>query len=256
MHEVIDAQRGGRAQGAARASERLPPRHLADADLAALAPRWTRPAPAGSSRTTSSLRSRRRSHDSAGASLKREQGRYEIANVPRHVRSAEQHGPIATKYDRVTFDLEPHRRLTVEPRADLLAPGHPLHDAVMDEAIAQLGGALNRGRSSSRRPSRSPQLLVGVVEEVADATGESVAGASATPTSTASAQSSPAGPAPYLDCVAAPDSPARPRRAEAAVAGRGRGQGHQLDHRQPAAGVPRRGAAAPRRRARPRPAGW
>ena len=39
-----------------------------------------------------------------GRIVKREQGSYEIANVPQHIRSAGK-GPIATKYDRVTFDL-------------------------------------------------------------------------------------------------------------------------------------------------------
>ena len=39
-----------------------------------------------------------------GRILKREQGRYEISNVPQHVRSAGD-GPIATRYDRVTFAL-------------------------------------------------------------------------------------------------------------------------------------------------------
>ncbi|WP_392755322.1 helicase-related protein [Streptomyces sp. LN590] len=78
-----------------------------------------------------------------GRIVKRQQGHYEIANVPQHIRSAG-NGPIATKYDHVTFDLsyvQPDDRA----RADLLAPGHPLHDAVMDETIRNFGGALNQG---------------------------------------------------------------------------------------------------------------
>nr|WP_236707319.1 helicase-related protein [Frankia sp. CcI6] len=39
-----------------------------------------------------------------GRIARRERGRYEIANVPQHLRSAGR-GPIATKYDRATFDL-------------------------------------------------------------------------------------------------------------------------------------------------------
>ncbi len=77
-----------------------------------------------------------------GRIAKREQGRYEIANVPAQIRSGK-FGPIATRYDRVTFDLG-----QVQPdglvRADLLSPGHPLHDAVMDEAIRRHGGCLEQ----------------------------------------------------------------------------------------------------------------
>ena len=104
-----------------------------------------------------------------GRIARREQGRYEIANVPAHVR-ASKHGPIATKYDRVTFDLA-HVQPDGQARADLLAPGHPLHDAVMDEAIRQLGGALNSGTVLVSSTLEEPHLLVGVIEEVADATG-------------------------------------------------------------------------------------
>ncbi|MGH3970307.1 MAG: helicase-related protein, partial [Mycobacterium sp.] len=67
-----------------------------------------------------------------GRIAKRERGRYEIANVPAHIRAGK-HQPIATKYDRVTFDLA-HVQPDGQLRADLIAPGHPLHDAVMDEA--------------------------------------------------------------------------------------------------------------------------
>ncbi|MEI2811949.1 MAG: helicase-related protein [Nocardioides sp.] len=44
-----------------------------------------------------------------GRIVKREQGRYEIANVPQQIRAAGK-GPIATKYDRVTFESGQGRR--------------------------------------------------------------------------------------------------------------------------------------------------
>ena len=50
-----------------------------------------------------------------------------------------------------------------------------------------------------------PHLLVGVVEEVADATGESVARRFGYAFVDSFGTVHPAGPAPYLDCVAAPD---------------------------------------------------
>ena len=137
-----------------------------------------------------------------GRIVKREQGRYEIPNVPQYVRSAGT-GPIATRYDRVTFDLS-HVQPGDLPRADLLAPGHPLHDAVMKEAIRNFGGALNQGTILVSSTLEEPQLLVGVLEEVADATGGSVARRFGYAYVDSCGNVSPAGPAPYLDCVAAP----------------------------------------------------
>ena len=141
-----------------------------------------------------------------GRIAKRERGRYEIANVPAQIRSSK-YQPIATKYDRVTFDLE-HVLSDDLARADLLAPGHPLHDAVMDEAIRQFGGVLNSGTVLVSATLEEPHLLVGVVEEVADATGAAVSRRFGYAYVDSFGTVTPAGPAPYLDCVAAPDVPA------------------------------------------------
>ncbi|MFE7328840.1 DEAD/DEAH box helicase [Streptomyces sp. NPDC057565] len=141
-----------------------------------------------------------------GRIVKRERGSYEIANVPQHVRSAG-NGPIATRYDRITFDLG-HVQPDDRARTDLLAPGHPLHDAVMDETIRNFGGALNQGTVLVSATLKEPHLLVGVVEEVADATGESVARRFAYAYVDSHGTVHPAGPAPYLDCAAAPNGAA------------------------------------------------
>jgi superfamily II DNA or RNA helicase len=140
-----------------------------------------------------------------GRIAKRERGRYEIANVPAHIR-ASKHQPIATKYDRVTFDLE-HVLPESQARADLLAPGHPLHDAVMDEITKLLGGALNYGTVLVSSTLEEPHLLVGVVEEVCDATGASISRRFGYCYVDSYGTVTSAGPAPYLDCVAAPDTP-------------------------------------------------
>lgn len=140
-----------------------------------------------------------------GRIAKRERGRYEIANVPAQIR-ASKYQPIATKYDRVTFDLE-HVHSEELARADLLAPGHPLHDAVMDEAIRHFGGSLNSGTVLVSATLEEPHLLVGVVEEVADATGAAVSRRFGYAYVDSLGTVTPAGPAPYLDCVAAPDTP-------------------------------------------------
>lgn len=124
--------------------------------------------------------------------------------MPQQIRAAGT-GPIATKYDRVTFDLGKVHADELS-RADLLAPDHPLHDAVMDESVRQFGGSLNRGTILVSSTLEETHLLVGVIEEVADATGESVARRFGYAYVDSFGTVTPAGPAPYLDCVAAPEN--------------------------------------------------
>ncbi len=136
------------------------------------------------------------------------------------------------------------------PRADLLAPGHPLHDAVADADDRAAASALDRGTvlvsptvagaAAARRRERGDRRRHRAT----------VARASATPTSTATAPSRPPARRPYLDCVAAPPTDQVDRRARGCVARRRRGPGAELDHRPPAPRLPRRGQAPPRGRAR------
>ncbi|PHV66132.1 helicase-related protein [Williamsia muralis] len=205
MHEVIDASIGDGLKDLlderALASE-----HLADADLRALRAAMDDARARRLQPHYIELSFKAAFTKLGGRIVKREKGRYEISNVPQHIRSAGT-GPIATKYDRVTFDLS-----FVQPgdltRADLLAPGHPLHDAVMSEAIRTFGGALNQGTTLVSATLEEPQLLVGVVEEITDATGGSVNRRFGYAYVDQCGTVKPAGPAPYLDCVAAPASPA------------------------------------------------
>jgi len=141
-----------------------------------------------------------------GKMARREKGRYEISNVPSVLRNG-RFGPIATRYDRVAFDLD-HVHPDGQARADLLAPGHPLHDSVMEQAVTTLAGILNRGTVLVSGTIDAPRLLVGVVEEVVDSTGASVARRFGYAYVDEEGAVVDAGPAPYLDCVAAPDVPA------------------------------------------------
>ncbi|BCI82286.1 RNA helicase [Mycolicibacterium sp. TY66] len=141
-----------------------------------------------------------------GRITKRERGRYEITNVPAPLRDGK-FGPVPTRYDRVTFDLG-HVHSEELTRADLLAPGHPLHDAVMSEAIRRFGETLTDGTVLVSATLDEPQLLVGVTEEVTDATGASVSRRFGYAYVDSQCAVRPAGPAPYLDCVAAPETPA------------------------------------------------
>lgn len=205
MHEVIDHSIGDGLKDLlderALASE-----HLADADLDRLRAAMDEARARRLQPHYIELAFKTAFTQLGGRIAKREKGRYEIANVPAPVR-ASKHGPISTKYERVTFDL-PNVHSDDAARADLLAPGHPLHDAVMDEAIRRFGGTLNSGTVLVSASLEQPQLLVGVVEEVTDATGASVARRFGYAYVDSAGDVTPAGPAPYLDCVAAPDVPA------------------------------------------------
>jgi superfamily II DNA or RNA helicase len=137
-----------------------------------------------------------------GRMPRRETGRYEITNVPVRVRDTRK-GPVASRYERVTFETD-KLELDGSPTATLLAPGQPLHDAVADLTIEQLQTSLERGAVLISSSVTEPQLLVGVREEVADATDQTVAERFSYAYVNAVGAVSEAGPAPYLDCVAAP----------------------------------------------------
>jgi superfamily II DNA or RNA helicase len=132
----------------------------------------------------------------------RERGRFEITHVPTQLRTAVR-GPIATRYDRVTFDIEQVLD-DAGARAELLAPGQPLHDAVTDAAIVNWHRALDRGTVLVSPAVQEPRLLVGVMQEIVDATEESVARRFGYAYIDEGGAVEAAGPAPYLDCVAAP----------------------------------------------------
>lgn len=139
-----------------------------------------------------------------GRMSKREKDRYEIPNVPASLRAATRE-PVATRYERVTFELTAIEH-EAKPRADLLAPGHPLHDVVNTETTNRWNHALEQGTVLVSATVDVPQLLVGVIEEVADATGTAVARRFGYAYVNTDGSVSSAGPAPYLDCVAAPDT--------------------------------------------------
>ncbi|WP_028926256.1 helicase-related protein [Pseudonocardia acaciae] len=206
MHQVIDASIGDGVKELLE-ERALAADHLAEADLAALRAamdearaRRLQPHYIELAFKTAFVRL-------GGRIAKREHGRYEIANVPAHLRDGK-HGPIATRYDRVTFDLAYVAPDEGQVRADLIAPGHPLHDAVMDHAVTRFGHTLSAGTVLVSPTLDEPQVLVGVIEEVVDATAASVSRRFGYALVDGVGTVTPAGPAPYLDCVAAPETPA------------------------------------------------
>jgi superfamily II DNA or RNA helicase len=137
-----------------------------------------------------------------GKIRRREQGRFEITHVPARLHTIGG-GPVASRYERVTFDFE--RAIDDSgDRAELLAPGHPLHDAVTDQAVARGQRTLERGTVLVSPAVEGPRLLVGVIQEIVDATDASVARRFGYAYIDEHGAVEAAGPAPYLDCVAAP----------------------------------------------------
>jgi len=76
---------------------------------------------------------------------------------------------VLHKYERVTFDRGLVRPAAA-PRADLLAPGHPLLDAVTDLVIERYGSLLKHGTMLVNRhdPSDQPCLLAAITQEITD----------------------------------------------------------------------------------------
>jgi superfamily II DNA or RNA helicase len=108
-----------------------------------------------------------------GAIAERDAGRYEIRHVPADVRDRDRQigigAPVLRRYERVTFDRE-LTGPTGRPRAELLAPGHPLLDAVTELVIERYGSLLKHGTMLVNRhdPGEQPRLLAAVTQEVTD----------------------------------------------------------------------------------------
>ena len=103
----------------------------------------------------------------------REEGRYEITNVPVVIREQDRHhgfgAPVLHTYERVTFE-RPYVDVAGEPRADLVAPGHPLLDAVVSLTIEKNRSTLKHGAVliDADDVSEDPRLLVAMTQSIVD----------------------------------------------------------------------------------------
>ena len=103
----------------------------------------------------------------------REPGRYEITAVPRELRDRDRVGgrglPVGRTYERVTFDRE-LAKIPGQIDADLLAPGHPLMDALVGLVAERFGGLLREGAVlvDASDPSMDPWVLVYLEHAIAD----------------------------------------------------------------------------------------
>jgi superfamily II DNA or RNA helicase len=108
-----------------------------------------------------------------GRMTSRETGRYEITHVPAEVRDRDRQiglgAPVLRRYERVCFERE-YLRVTGESKADLLAPGHPLLDAVVDLIIERYGTLLKNGAIllDANDPGEEPRLLVALTQAIND----------------------------------------------------------------------------------------
>jgi len=147
-----------------------------------------------------------------GSIQRREQGRYEITHVPAIIREKAGRAPVARKYERVTFEVGTID-ISGSSRADLLAPGHPLHDATLGLIVDQSGPVLDRGAVFQSDTVTAPTLLVGVLNEVRDSTGATVGKRFGYSFVDAEGTVTDGGLAPYLDFTGATGT----QRAEGAA---------------------------------------
>ncbi len=108
-----------------------------------------------------------------GRMAEREAGRFEVTRVPEPVRhaaiAAGARAVVLPRYERVTFDKVLARPEGVVP-ADLLAPGHPLVEAVLGLTLDQLGPLLRRGTVlvDDADDGEAPRVLVFFEHAVTD----------------------------------------------------------------------------------------
>lgn len=88
-----------------------------------------------------------------GRASKREKDRFELTQVPAALREGRR--TVSPRYARITFEpsavVIPGR-----PDAELVAPGHPLMDAIIAEILNRYGDALTRGATFLDRTTTTP----------------------------------------------------------------------------------------------------
>lgn len=104
---------------------------------------------------------------------KREHGRYEITHVPVAVRDRDRligfGNPVLKKYERVCFD-KANVNVQGMPQADLLCPGHPLLEAVIDLVVERSREAMKHGTIliDEQDYGMEPRLLFYIEDSIQD----------------------------------------------------------------------------------------
>ncbi|MBD0020318.1 helicase-related protein [Gordonia sp. (in: high G+C Gram-positive bacteria)] len=147
-----------------------------------------------------------------GRMKRREKGRYQISNVPgqlrhRPVRHEHAGRPVVTSYERVTFEPA---AVSGAKRAELLAPGHPLLDTLLDVTVERGQRALNDGAVlfDPTDPGTTPSVIVAMTGDIVDGHGITVSKRFSFVSVTTGPDGQPvladAGRAPHLDLTALP----------------------------------------------------
>lgn len=106
---------------------------------------------------------------------RREEGRYEVTDVPLSVRTQRAKvgvsDPVLPRYERICFE-KAGTHIDGAPDADLVCPGHPLLDALVDETLKRDRGALRQGAVlvDDDPTADTPRLLFWVESAVHDGT--------------------------------------------------------------------------------------
>ncbi len=106
-----------------------------------------------------------------GRIVQREMGRFEITRVPGVLKERDRligrGDPVLDRYARVTFEK---KLITGQPQAELLAPGHPLLDAVVDLALERFQPLLGQGAVLVHETDdgMEPRLLVYLEHAIRD----------------------------------------------------------------------------------------
>lgn len=147
-----------------------------------------------------------------GRSAEREPGRYELTHVPADVRARDRQigrgDPVLARYHRVCFEPD-LIRIPDRPPAELLAPGHPLLDSLVDLVTERYGTLLQQGAVlvDDNDTGAEPRALAYLEHTIADARPEPRAGGGQRVVSrrfdfvvlTPDGQATTTGSAPYLD---------------------------------------------------------
>ncbi|GHJ56384.1 RNA helicase [Nonomuraea sp. TT08I-71] len=136
----------------------------------------------------------------------REAGRFEVTHVPAAVRDRDRQvglgAPVLRRYERVCFERE-LVRVPGKPKADLIAPGHPLLDAVVDIVVERYGTLLKQGTMlvDGSDPGEDPRLLIALTQQITDGhePARTVSKRFEFVEISPDGQADSAGPAPYLD---------------------------------------------------------
>jgi superfamily II DNA or RNA helicase len=115
-----------------------------------------------------------------GESRAREPGRFEVMHVPAALRERDrliagrtgQQAPVLRRYERICFD-KAHREGPHGKRAELVHPGHPLMQAILDVLLERHRGTLKQGAMllDPADEGTEPRLLVILDHRVHDDSG-------------------------------------------------------------------------------------